>query len=258
MLPDGTLSPIHDKLISYPSMPAKRTDRIIAEMKALADPVRAAHSQKFFGTGPGQYGAGDRFLGIRVPQVRKVAARYRELDLEEVHILLCNPLHEIRLLALVILATQFKKANPAGQKAIYNLYMQNRQWVNNWDLVDLSAPTIVGGWLKSRSRAILSRLARSKSLWDRRISVLATFWFIRDGDFDDALLLAEILLDDSEDLIHKAVGWMLREIGKRDRKVEEGFLKLHYKKMPRMMLRYAIEKFPESLRQRYLQGKVAA
>ena len=239
-------------------MSAKRIDRIIAEMKALADPMRAAHSQKFFRTGPGQYGAGDRFLGIRVPQVREVATRYRDLDLEEVHELLCNPLHEIRLLALVILVTQFKQTNQAVQKAIYDLYMQNRQWINNWDLVDLSAPTIVGGWLQSRSRATLSRLARSKSLWDRRISVLATFWFIRDGDFDDALSLAEMLLDDNEDLMHKAVGWMLREIGKRDRKVEESFLKLHYKKMPRTMLRYAIEKFPESLRQRYLQGKVTA
>ena len=258
MLPDGTLSPVHDKLILHPPMPAKRIDRIITEMKALADPLRGAHSQKFFRTGPGQYGAGDRFLGIRVPQVREVATRYRDLDLEKVHELLCNPLHEIRLLALVILVTQFKQTNQAVQKAIYDLYMQNRQWINNWDLVDLSAPTIVGGWLQSRSRATLSRLARSKSLWDRRISVLATFWFIRDGDFDDALSLAEMLLDDNEDLMHKAVGWMLREIGKRDRKVEESFLKLHYKKMPRTMLRYAIEKFPESFRQRYLQGKVTA
>jgi 3-methyladenine DNA glycosylase AlkD len=239
-------------------MPAKSIDRIIAEMKVLANPVRAAHSQKFFRTGPGQYGAGDRFLGIRVPQVREVATRYRDLDLEKVHEMLCNPLHEIRLLALIILVMQFKKADQARQKAIYDLYMQNRQCINNWDLVDLSAPTIVGGWLQIRSRAILSRLARSNSLWDRRISVLATFCFIQDGDFDDALSLAEILLDDSEDLVHKAVGWMLREIGKRDRKVEESFLKLHYKEMPRTMLRYAIEKFPESLRKRYLQGRVAA
>lgn len=258
MLPDGTLSLVLDKLISHSSMPEKSIDRIISEMKALADPVRAAHSQKFFRTGPGQYGAGDRFLGIRVPQVREVAARYRDLDLQDLHQLLSNPLHEIRLLALVILVTQFKKVDPAGQKAIYDFYMQNRRWINNWDLVDLSAPTIVGGWLQTRSRSILHRLARSKTLWDRRISVLATFWFIRDGDFDDALFLAEILLDDNEDLMHKAVGWMLREIGKRERSVEEAFLKLHYKKMPRTMLRYAIEKFPGTLRQRYLRGKVAA
>jgi len=238
-------------------MPVKRINRIIAEMKSLADPVRAAHSQKFFRTGPGQYGAGDRFLGIRVPQVREVATRYRELDLDEVYQLLHNPIHEMRLLALVVLVMQFKKADPAGQKAMYNFYMQNRGCVNNWDLVDLSAPTIVGGWLQSRSRAILPKLARSKSLWDRRISVLATFWFIRDSDFVDALRLAEMLLDDSEDLMHKAVGWMLREIGKRDRSVEENFLRLHYKRMPRTMLRYAIEKFPETLQQRYLQGKVA-
>ena len=257
MLPDGTLSPVIDELNTHSSMPAKSIDRIISEMKALADPVRAAHSQKFFCTGPGQYGSGDRFLGIRVPQVREVAARYRDLDLHEVHQLLSSPIHEIRLLALVALVTQFKKSDPAGKKAIYDLYMHNRRYVNNWDLVDLSAPTIVGGWLQTRSRSILPRLARSKTLWDRRISVLATFWFIRDGDFDDALFLAEILLNDNEDLMHKAVGWMLREIGKRDRSVEEAFLKLHYKKMPRTMLRYAIEKFPGTLRQRYLKGKVA-
>ena len=237
-------------------MPPKKVTRIIAEMKALADPVRAAHSKRFFRTGAGQYGAGDQFLGIHVPQIRQVATRYRDLDLQEVHLLLCNPLHEIRLLALVILVAQFRKADSAGQKAIYDLYMRNRRWINNWDLVDLSAPTIVGGWLQSRSRAILPKLAKSKTLWDRRIAILATFRFIRDEDFVDALFLADILVDDNEDLVHKAVGWMLREIGKRDRSVEEAFLKLHYKKMPRTMLRYAIEKFPGTLRQRYLQGKV--
>jgi len=238
-------------------MRVKKANQIVSEMNTLADPVRAAHSQKFFRTGIGQYGAGDRFLGIRVPQIREVAARYRDLDLHVVQELLCNPIHEIRLLALVIMVSQFKKTDPSGQKAIYDLYLQNRHSVNNWDLVDLSAPTIVGGWLQTRSRTILHRLAKSKTLWDRRISVLATFWFIRGGDFDDALVLAEKLLDDSEDLMHKAVGWMLREIGKQDRSVEERFLNLHYKKMPRTMLRYAIEKFPATLRLKYLQGKVA-
>jgi len=225
-------------------------------MKALADPVRAAHLQTFFRTGPGQYGAGDRFLGIRVPQVRAVAARYRDLDLQAVEQLLSNPFHEIRLLALVILVLQFRKSDTARQKSIYDLYMHNRRYINNWDLVDLSAPTIVGGWLYPRSRKILYKLARSSTLWDRRISVLATFWLVRNGEFKDALAVADLLLHDSEDLMHKAVGWMLREIGKRDRTVEERFLKKHYKKMPRTMLRYAIEKFPESLRQEYLQGKV--
>jgi 3-methyladenine DNA glycosylase AlkD len=239
-------------------MLVNRVSRVIADMKALADPVRAAHSQKFFRTAPGQYGAGDRFLGLRVPQVRKVAARYRDLDQQDVEQLLCNQFHEIRLLALVILVTQFKKADTAGQKAIFDLYMHNRRWINNWDLVDLSAPTIVGGWLQPRSRKILYRLARSATLWDRRISVLATFWFIRNGEFTDALAVAELLLQDKEDLLHKAVGWMLREIGKRDQSIEEQFLHKHYKTMPRTMLRYAIEKFPASLRQRYLQGKVIA
>jgi len=235
---------------------AKRFAQVIADMKALADPVRAAHLQTFFRTGPGQYGAGDRFLGIRVPQVRAVAARYRDLDLQAVEQLLSNPFHEIRLLALVILVLQFRKSDTARQKSIYDLYMHNRRYINNWDLVDLSAPTIVGGWLYPRSRKILYKLARSSTLWDRRISVLATFWLVRNGEFKDALAVADLLLHDSEDLMHKAVGWMLREIGKRDRTVEERFLKKHYKKMPRTMLRYAIEKFPESLRQEYLQGKV--
>jgi 3-methyladenine DNA glycosylase AlkD len=237
-------------------MSAKRVTQAVADVKVLADPERAAHSQKFFRTGPGQYGAGDQFLGIRVPQIREVAARYRDLDLEEVEQLLGSPFHEMRLLALVILVGQFKKCEPAGQKAIYDLYMHDRRWVNNWDLVDLSAPTIVGGWLKTRSREKLYQLARSSTIWDRRISVLATFQFIRDDEFTDSLAIAEILLQDKEDLIQKAVGWMLREIGKRNRSVEEKFLKEHCKNMPRTMLRYAIEKFPDSLRKQYLQGRI--
>lgn len=237
-------------------MSAKRVAQAVADMKALADPERAAHSQKFFRTGSGQYGAGDRFLGIRVPQVREVAAQYRDLDLQDVERLLGNPFHEIRLLSLVILVMQFKKGDAGRQKAIFDLYMRNRQRINNWDLVDVSAPTIVGGWLKTRSRKMLYKLARSSALWDRRISVLATFRFIRDDEFTEALAIAEILSQDKADLVHKAVGWMLREIGNRNRSAEEEFLMRHYKKMPRTMLRYAVEKFPESLRQRYLQGKV--
>ncbi|MDX5151435.1 MAG: DNA alkylation repair protein [Acidiferrobacterales bacterium] len=237
-------------------MSAKRVTQAVADVKVLADPERATHSQKFFRTGPGQYGAGDQFLGIRVPQIREVAARYRDLDLGEVEQLLGSPFHEVRLLALVILVDQFKECDPAKQKAIYDLYMHDRRWVNNWDLVDLSAPTIVGGWLKTRSREKLYQLARSSTIWDRRISVLATFQFIRDDEFTDSLAIAEILLQDKEDLIQKAVGWMLREIGKRNRSVEEKYLKEHCKKMPRTMLRYAIEKFPDSLRKRYLQGRI--
>lgn len=257
MLPDGALPPVLHKLNRSWLLSTKRTAQAIADMKALADPVRAAHSQKYFRTGPGQYGAGDRFLGIRVPQVRKVAARYRGLDLQEVEQLLRNHFHEIRLLALLILVERFKKAGPTEQKAIYDIYMQDRRWINNWDLVDVSAPVIVGGWVQPRSHNILSKLARSRTLWDRRISVMATFWLIRANDFNTALAIAELLLQDKEDLIHKAVGWMLREIGKRNRSVEEQFLKTHYRDMPRTMLRYAIEKFPESLRKCYRQGKVS-
>lgn len=234
-------------------MPVNSVARAISEMKALADPERAAHSKKFFRTGEGQYGAGDKFLGIRVPRIREVAIHYRDLGSSEVEQLLGNPFHEIRLLALVILVTQYKKGDLARQNAIYDLYMRNRRWINNWDLVDLSAPTIVGGWLNTRSREILYKLARSNKIWDRRIAVLATFRFIRDDQFTDSLALGEILLRDKEDLIHKAVGWMLREIGKRNRPVEEAFLTEHYREMPRTMLRYAIEKFPVPLRKRYLR-----
>jgi len=228
--------------------------QIRAEMKTLANPEIAAHSQRFFKTGPGQYGEGDKFLGIRVPKTRLVAKMGRDLPLDQVAKMLHSKWHEERLCAVIILADQFKRGGPGLQKEIYDLYLANTDYINNWDLVDSSAHLIVGPWLANRSRKKLRQLARSKSLWERRIGMMATYHYIKQDDFGDALDIALMLLHDKHDLIHKSVGWMLREIGNRDRVVEEEFLQEHYRVMPRTMLRYAIEKFPEDLRQQYLKG----
>jgi 3-methyladenine DNA glycosylase AlkD len=221
-------------------------------MRREADPERAKNLRRFFKTGPGDYGEGDRFHGLKVGQVRTIARRFRDLDLDVVAQLLDSPWHEERLLALVILVERFRRADEVTQKALHRFYLDHLDGVNNWDLVDLSAPTLMGAYLANRDRRILYRFAKSKDLWKKRIAVLSTFWFIRESDFDDALELAALLRDDPHDLIHKAVGWMLREIGNRDRAAEEQFLKQHCRYMPRTMLRYAIEKFPERLRRQYL------
>ncbi len=226
------------------------------EMTALGDPKKAAHSQIFFKTAPGQYGEGDIFHGIRVPETRKMAKRYRDLPLKKITSLLHSRYHEERLLALFILVWQFSRNNSVHQQAIFDLYLNNTQHINNWDLVDSSAHLIVGPWLENRPRGLLQKLVVSESLWERRIAMMSTFHFIRLHDFDDALLIAKTLQNDDHDLIHKAVGWMLREIGNRDLAVEENFLKTHYRTMPRTMLRYAIEKFPEELRLKYLHGTI--
>jgi len=223
-------------------------------LRGDADSKIAEHSQRFFKTGPGEYGEGDKFLGLRVPLIRAHAKRFRELPHSAVTSLLHSSYHEERLCALIILVNKFAKADELERQAIFELYLANTAFINNWDLVDLSAPQIVGGYLSDRSRKVLKTLVKSKSLWERRIAMLACLHFIRERDFNDALQVAEALLDDPEDLIHKAVGWMLREIGKRDLDAERAFLQPHYKTMPRTMLRYAIEKFPEDLRQAYLHG----
>jgi 3-methyladenine DNA glycosylase AlkD len=222
------------------------------QLSRLANPADAQFLQGFFKTGPGEYGEGDRFRGIRVPALRKVAAAFQALPRDQAEELLHSPYHEDRLVALCILARQFAKADAAGRTAIYDLYLNNTRFINNWDLVDASAEHIVGAYLWDKSRKPLARLTRSSSLWERRIAMLATFHFIRRGEFTDTLRIAEILLGDKEDLIHKAVGWLLREVGKRDQATEEAFLRTHCRQMPRTMLRYAIERFPEELRQRYL------
>jgi 3-methyladenine DNA glycosylase AlkD len=229
---------------------------IQARLAKLASQDKAKNLQRFFKTGPGQYGEGDIFHGITVPVLRQLVKEYEGIELTEVVKLLKSGMHEERLLALLMFVRAFTKSDDARKKKIYGLYLKNTRYINNWDLVDLSAPQIVGAYLTDKSREPLYVFARSRDLWQRRIAVLSTFTFIRFNDFNDSLEISKILLDDKHDLIHKAVGWMLREIGKRDLVVEEQFLLRHYKKMPRTMLRYAIERFPEGKRKKYLQGKI--
>jgi 3-methyladenine DNA glycosylase AlkD len=221
-------------------------------VKALAHSSRAAFAARFFKTGPGDYGTGDRFLGIRVPVLRKLAVQHQALPLRGLASLLKSSWHEERLLALFILVRQYAGAGPAQREAIYRLYLSHTGRINNWDLVDCSAEHIVGAHLRDRRRTRLVRLAKSRVLWERRIAIMATFHYIRRGEFTDTLRVARLLRDDPHDLIHKAVGWMLREVGKRNRAVELAFLRRHADRMPRTMLRYAIERFPARLRRRYL------
>jgi 3-methyladenine DNA glycosylase AlkD len=230
-------------------------DQIKREMSQLSDPDRAKNLSWFFKTGKGQYGEGDVFLGIPVPEQRKVAKKYTDLSLGDLQELLDSKIHENRFTALLILISKYRKAEESGKKEIFDFYLKNTENVNNWDLVDLSAPRIVGDYLLSKERSVLYKLAKSKSLWERRISILSTFTFIGNNDFEDALNISELLLHDEHDLIHKAVGWMLREIGKRDQEVEERFLRKYCMHMPRTMLRYAIEKFDEKKRKFYLAGQ---
>ena len=224
--------------------------RLQADIKSKSDPEKAIVLRRFFKTGAGEYGEGDRFLGIKVPELRKLAKKYNNLQLVEIESLIKSLIHEERLTALFILLEQYKKTE--DRKSIYDFYVTNMQYVNNWDLVDFTAPHIVGHYLFDKNRAILKKWSQDKNLWARRISVVSTFYFVRQNDFQDTLDIACNLLNDKEDLIHKAIGWMLREIGKRDLVAEEKFLLQHYKIMPRTMLRYAIEKFPEPKRQAYL------
>lgn len=225
-------------------------------IRQLADPAIATQTQRFFKTGTGEYGEGDQFLGIRVPVLREQAKTFQDTPLNEVQKLLESPFHEERLCALLILVRKFTKGSPEEQAHICIFYLNNTQHINNWDLVDLSAYKIVGPYLKDKDRSPLYLLAQSDNLWERRIAIISTFHFIRNHQFDDALAISEQLLNDPEDLIHKAVGWMLREIGKRDLATEEAFLRDHYQQMPRTMLHYAIEKFPELKRKQYLNGTV--
>ena len=228
-----------------------------ARLRNLASPADAQFLQRFFKTAPGEYGAGDKFIGIRVPVLRRLAREFQSLPRRDVAALLRSRVHEERLLALIMLVNASQRADEIKRKEICDFYLAHLDRVNNWDLVDISAPHIVGRHLENRSRKILFRLARSKNLWRRRVAILSTFWFIRAGDFADALRIAELLRDDGHDLIHKAVGWMLREIGKRDAVVLKQFLNRHAARMPRTMLRYAIEKLPAPVRQQYLQaGKI--
>lgn len=230
-----------------------------SRLQAIALPADAKIAQRFFKTAPGEYGAGDRFIGIRVPVLRTLAKEFRQLPLPEVTALLHSLIHEERLLALLIMVDGYQRGDKTSRAAIYTLYLENLDQINNWDLVDTSAPHIVGRHLMERSRKVLFRLVKSNNLWHRRVAMLATFHFIRQEDFADALRLAELLRADEHDLMHKAVGWMLREIGNRDIVVLRKVLDQHAAFMPRTMLRYAIEKLPESERRQYLRaGKVSS
>lgn len=233
-----------------------RAKEIVLELKRLGNEDIASHSQYFFKTGKGEYGEGDIFLGIRVPVLRQQVKLFVTAPLNEVEKLLHSKFHEARLLAVLILVAQFKCGNNQQKANIYKLYLSNTDFINNWDIVDSSAHLIIGPYLQERSHKILYKLAKSKKLWERRIAVMSTFHFIKQNDFTTALEIIELLLEDKEDLIHKVTGWMLREIGKREQEAEEIFLKEHYQLMPRTMLRYAIEKFPERRRQQYLKGRI--
>lgn len=231
------------------------TSKNITEyLLSLADKDIAKHSQTFFKTAKGEYGYGDIFLGIRVPIIRKAVKKFKDAPLNVIEKLLSSKYHEIRLFALLCLVLHF--SDTSKQEKIYHIYLNNTKFINNWDLIDSSAHYIVGNYLQNRDKAKLYKLSTSTSLWERRIAIISTFYFIKQNNFYDTLKIAKQLLDDKEDLIHKAVGWMLREIGKRSMDVEVEFLNKHYKTMPRTMLRYAIEKFEESTRQKYLKGEI--
>ncbi len=225
------------------------------ELRKLANNKRAKASVWFFKTGKGQYGYGDKFIGVSVPQQRQIARKFNHLTFSDIKKLLQSPIHEERLIALLILVDQFKLANDKYRKQIYTFYLKNTSRVNNWDLVDLSASNIVGIYLVDKPKDVLYRMAKSKILWERRIAIISTLAFIQKGIYYETFKIAEILISDKEDLVHKAVGWMLRETGKRISKQKlEDFLKVHYKQMPRTMLRYSIEHFSLDLRQKYLKG----
>jgi len=235
---------------------SKQVTALRMKIKSLASPDISKTMQWFFKTGKGDYGEGDIFVGLKVPTQRKLAREFNYLKLSDLKILLGSKVHEERLISLFILVDKYEKGDEQDKNHIFSFYLQNRKGINNWDLVDLSAPKIIGKHLLKKDRSLLYKFALSKNLWERRVSILSTFEFVRNNDFETTLKIAETLLTDKHDLIHKAVGLMLREVGKRDLTIEENFLKLHYKKMPRTMLRYSIEKFPESKRKKYLLRKI--
>lgn len=236
----------------------KQVNKVRHELESCADPLKAAHLPRFFQAYPGGYGEGDRFIGVSVPNQRKIARSYfQTFSLSELEELIRDPLHECRLTAIFILILKFEKAEKEPEReALVKLYLDNLVWINNWDLVDSSAYKILGPHLFRKDRSVLYDLAASGELWKQRVAVITTLFFIRNKDYADILNLARLLLRHEHDLMHKAIGWMLREVGNRDFDLEYNFLKQHYRVMPRTMLRYAIEKFDEELRQKFLKGLV--
>ena len=228
------------------------------DLQKYASKEKAKIFQRFFKTGKGEYGEGDIFIGLTVPESRSIAKKYSEIEFFELQELLQSKIHEERLVALLILVDKYKHSKDLkAKKQIYDFYIKNTAYINNWDLVDLSASRISGQYIldsnDSNARKQLYIFAKSKNLWERRIAIISTFQFIYYNTFDDTLKISEILLTDKHDLIHKAVGWMLRELGKRNQSLEEEFLKKYYKTMPRTMLRYSIEKFDEKKRKFYME-----
>lgn len=226
--------------------------QLISFMNRQANPKKAEILSRFFKTGKGEYGEGDKFLGITVPMQRKIVKEFIDLNFKEIEQLLNSEIHEYRLTALIILVLKFKKAEEKEKKQIFDFYLKNTKHINNWDLVDLTAPNIVGTYLLDKDRSLIYKLSQSKKLWEKRIAILATFTFIRNNQFEEILKIAKQLINDKHDLIQKAVGWMLREVGKRNQEVEEKFLAKYYKQMGRTVLRYAIEKFSDKKRRYYL------
>jgi len=226
------------------------------ELLLFSNKEKAQHSERFFKTGKGEYGEGEKFLGATVPEVRLVSKKFSSANFDILEKLLKSSYHEERLLALLILVNQFEKADEKQRQKIFDFYLKNRKGINNWDLVDLSCYKIVGVYLLDKPKDILYKYAKSENLWERRISIVSTYYFIKNNIFDDTITIAEILLEDKHNLIHKAVGWMLREIGKKDVKILQKFLQKNSGKMPRTMLRYSIEKFAESERKKYLSNQI--
>lgn len=231
---------------------------VLQQLKQKADSDIAQHSQRFFKTDEGEYGAGDKFLGLRVPILRQTVKQYKKANLDDALALLKSEYHEVRLCAVFFMVAIFERArsSPQEQKIIVEAYLANTQYINNWDLVDSSAHKILGKYLLDKERETLHKLSHSNNLWEKRISMMATYTFIKEQQFEDTFRIAKTLLNDSHDLIHKIVGWMLREVGNQNKEAEEAFLLLHYKKMPRTMLRYAIEKFSKEERTAYLKGLI--
>ena len=227
------------------------------EIRALANKQIAKNSLRFFKTGKGEYGHGDLFLGVKVPKIRLIAKKHTDTSITEMKKLICSKYHEERLLGLIILVNKYSKnKDRKTRNQLYKIYVSSFKYINNWDLVDVTCPHVIGKHLMDKDRSILYSWAKSDDLWAKRIAIVSTHWFIRKNDLQDTFKIAEMLLNDEHDLIHKAAGWMLREAGKKDLEKEEIFLKKHYKTMPRTMLRYAIERFPEPKRQRYLKGNI--
>ena len=226
------------------------------EIRELASKKIAKHSLRFFKTGKGEYGYGDIFLGVRAPEIRSIAKKHIDISIDDMKNLIKSKYHEERFLGLIILVNKYSKSNNEIRNQLYKIYVSSFKHINSWDLVDVTCSHVIGKHLMNKDRSILYTWAKSNDIWTKRIAMVSTHCFIRKNDLQDTFKIADILLNDNHDLIHKAVGWMLREAGKRDIKKEEGFLKKHYKTMPRTMLRYSIEKFPESKRQKYLKGTI--